>query len=116
MFGGISRHLSAIITHLPLFIKLPRIDEIVPYGIETSGGSGDGGKEGVAEPDNEDGVLLSESLPCLHLHAIMTTYPPAETKLEEACHKRDYGNAAHVPHRLVAMSQGLACDGNGYGK
>ena len=46
----------------------------------------------------------------------MGTYPLAKGKLEKARHKGDYGYAAHIPHRLMAMRQGLAGDGYGYGK
>ena len=108
--------MSSIITHLPLFIKLPRIDEVVPYGIETAGSSGDWGEKGVAEPNDEDGVLLTKCLASLHTHIVMTTYPSAKAKLEETCHKGDNGNAANIPHRLLTVCQCFARDSDGYGK
>ena len=61
----------------------------MPHGIEASGGSGDWGKEGVAKPDDKDGVLLTESLTGFHTLALMGTYPLAKGELEKPRQKGD---------------------------
>ena len=49
---------------LPLLVKLVGIYEIMPDAVESTDNGGYWIKENQSHPDDEDGVLLAESLTC----------------------------------------------------
>ena len=56
----------------------------MPDGVEAAGKGGDGTEEGVAHPDGEDGVLLSETLCAGYGLAVVLAYFAPYVELQEA--------------------------------
>lgn len=72
-------------------VELPGVDHVVPYAVEASGQWGDGGEEGVAEPDGKDGVFLSERLAGCDSVVVHATYFSSEPELKNtACQRYGY--------------------------
>jgi hypothetical protein len=52
--------MASFIVILFYLIQLDGVDNVVPDAVEAAGNSRDGRKEGVGEPDEENGVFLSQ--------------------------------------------------------
>ena len=60
----------------------------MPDAVETAGDGDDGGEEGVAHPDAEDGVLLAEGLAGGDRAAVAAADAAAQPELEDAGEQR----------------------------
>lgn len=49
---------------MPLFVEFKRVDDVLPDAVEASGDGCDRSHIGISDPDQEAGVLLTESLSC----------------------------------------------------
>ena len=56
----------------------------MPYRIETARRCRDRRKEGIAQPDDEDGILLSQGLSALQSETVLAANPLAKGKLKDA--------------------------------
>ena len=85
----------------------------MPHAVETSHYGCDGNKEGVAEPYNEHGVFLSESLSSADAFAVSLSYLLADNELENAAAERYDCKPKQIPHADGAVYNTLRsnCDG-----
>lgn len=89
---------ECVASRFPSFsAQLPRVDKVVPNGIEATGKGGDGTEEGVAHPDSEDRVFLTQRLSASHRLAVLSPNETAKNKLQQTANEGADGNAHHRP-------------------
>lgn len=99
-----------------VLVELPGVVDVVPDAVEATGQGRDRRHEGVAHPDDKDGVFLAKRLTTLNSLAIYVAYLLSDVELQQAAGKCHHNNSEHGKHRDAAVHDGLDGDGDGQGK
>lgn len=105
-----SRNSSAVFR---LSVKLIGIEDVVPYAVKTAGQRGDGIEKSVAQPNDENGVFLSERLSGRDFVVMRRTDFLAEIELQSASQDGNYRDARHQRNGYLALHQTARGDSDG---
>ena len=94
-------------------IKLVGVVEVVPDAVKAAGQRGDGIEKSVTQPNDEDGVFLSERLSGRNFVAMRRTDFLAEIKLQSASQNGYHRDARHQRNGHLTLHQTARGDGNG---
>ena len=86
----------------------------MPDAVEAADDGGFRGHEGIAKPDGEDCVLLSDGLPCCNLVARRAAYAASYSELCPATYESDEGYTDESGYGYVAVCNRACGNGNSH--